>query len=278
MAAHGDAVADPRSARRFNGSAWSGTGGRWLITGSSIALVVMVWYAASEARLVSELFLPHPRHVVEAAWDVLTNGYRGRSLLEHLEASLCRLGAAYLLAVATGVPLGLLSGYCATLQAAVDWMVEFFRPLPPLAYYVLLVIWLGIDDASKIALLYLAALPPIYISSRDGVRGVVEDRLHVARCLGASTYQVFRYVVVPSCLPNIMTGLRVALGFAYTTLVAAEMVAAVSGVGWMVLDAGKFLRSDIVFVGIALMGLTGVVMDRLLRLAEVYVVPWRGKA
>src|SRR5690606_16285025 len=108
-------------------------------------------------------------------------------------------------------------------------------------------------------------------------RGVSEERIQGARSLGASRWQVFRYVLLPSCLPDIFTGMRVSIGFTYTTLVAAEMVAATSGVGWMVLDASKFLRSDIIFMGIIVMGLTGVALDRVIRVAERRLVPWKGK-
>lgn len=247
------------------------------VTASTVIGALLIWYGIAELRLVSDLFVPHPWRVAETAWEILVTGYRGRSLLQHLADSLWRIGVAYVLAAVTATPLGLLSGYVPRVQAAMDWLVEFYRPLPPLSYYVLLVIWLGIDDESKIALLYLAGFAPIYIASLEGVRGVNADRIYVAQCLGATKKQVFFHVILPSCLPDIFTGLRVALGFTYTTLVAAEMVAAVSGVGWMVLDAGKFLRSDVIFVGIFVMGLTGLALDRLVRIVERRVVPWRGK-
>ena len=247
------------------------------ITLLSVTAALLGWYTVAELHLVSELFVPHPRDVLQAGWEVATVGYRGRPLIEHLRDSLWRLMSAYVLAIVTGVPLGLLSGYSSKVQAAVDWAIEFYRPLPPLSYYVVLVIWLGIENESKIALLYLAGFAPIYIASLEGVRNVPNDRIHVARCLGATNWQVFRRVILPSCLPDIFTGLRVALGFTYTTLVAAEMVAAVSGIGWMVLDASKFLRGDVIFFGILVMGLTGILLDRVLRVLDGLIIPWRGK-
>jgi taurine transport system permease protein len=111
-----------------------------------------------------------------------------------------------------------------------------------------------------------------------GVRGVSQERIQAAQSLGASRWQVFRHVIFPSCLPEIFTGMRVSIAFTYTTLVAAEMVAATSGVGWMVLDASKFLRSDVIFVGNIVMGLTGIALDRLIRIVERRVVPWKGRA
>lgn len=257
---------------------WRLLGGRQVITMVSVGTAFLVWYLLAALEVVPPLFVPHPRQVWASFVEILLEGYRGKALWVHLADSMFRLGSAYLLAVVTAIPLGLLSGYSEKVQAALDWMIEFYRPLPPLAYYVLLVIWLGIENGSKIALLYLAAFAPVYIAAVEGVRGTNKERINAILTLGANNWQVFRYVVFPSCLPEIFTGLRVALGVTYSTLVAAEMVAAVSGIGWMVLDAGKFLRSDIIFLGILIMGVTGILLDRLIRALERRCVPWRGKA
>lgn len=249
-----------------------------ILTALTLVSIFLAWYAIARFRLVSELFVPHPASVWEAFMDILTEGYRGETLLRHLADSLYRVIVGFLLAVVTAVPLGLAIGYSSKVQAVFDPLIEFYRPLPPLAYYTLLVIWLGIENESKIALLYLAAFPPLSVSAMAGVKGVAPERIQGAQSLGASRWQVFRYVIFPSCLPDVFTGMRVSIGFTYTTLVAAEMVAATSGVGWMVLDASKFLRSDVVFMGNIVMGLTGIALDRLIRIAERRVVPWKGKA
>jgi len=249
-----------------------------ILTVLTLVSILLAWYAIARFRLVSELFVPHPLSVWQAFVDIATDGYRGGTLLHHLLDSLYRVLAGFSLAVVTAVPLGLAIGYSSKVQAIFDPLIEFYRPLPPLAYYTLLVVWLGIENESKIALLYLAAFPPLSVSAMAGVRGVPAERVQGARCLGASRWQVFRYVIFPSCLPDIFTGMRVSIGFTYTTLVAAEMVAATSGIGWMVLDASKFLRSDVIFMGNIVMGLTGIALDRIIRIAERRVVPWRGKA
>lgn len=249
-----------------------------ILTVLTLLSIFLAWYAVARFRLVSELFVPHPLSVWQAFLDTLREGYRGETLPRHLADSLYRVIVGFLLAVMTAVPLGLAIGYSSKVQAVFDPLIEFYRPLPPLAYYTLLVIWLGIENESKIALLYLAAFPPLSVSAMAGVRGVTSERIQGAQSLGASRWQVFRYVIFPSCLPDIFTGMRVSIGFTYTTLVAAEMVAATSGVGWMVLDASKFLRSDVIFMGNIVMGLTGIALDRLIRLAEARVVPWKGRA
>lgn len=243
----------------------------------SVLVLVSLWYGVTELELVSPLFVPHPMQVWRTFVEVLRNGYRGVPLLSHIWESLVRLGIAYGLSAVIAIPLGLWSGFDTRIRAILDWLVEFYRPLPPLAYYTILVIWLGIDNASKIALLFLAGFAPVYIAAVDGVRNVHPERVQVIQSLGASSWQSFRHVIFPSALPEVFTGLRLSLGFTYTTLVAAEMVAAVSGLGWMVLDASKFLRSDVIFMGIIIMGFTAVGLDRCLRFLEHKCVPWRGK-
>ncbi|HXG04600.1 MAG TPA: ABC transporter permease subunit [Candidatus Binatia bacterium] len=249
----------------------------WLLTVVTLAAVLAVWYGLARFQVVSELFVPHPVAVWQVFTEILVEGYRGGTLLRHLADSLYRVLAGFLLALVTAVPLGLAIGWSPWVRAVFDPLIEFYRPLPPLAYYTLLVIWLGIENESKIALLYLAAFPPLSIAAMAGVRGVAQERVQAAQSLGAKPWQVFRHVIFPSCLPDIFTGMRVSIGFTYTTLVAAEMVAATSGIGWMVLDASKFLRSDVIFMGIIVMGLTGIALDRIIRIVEWRVVPWKGK-
>jgi taurine transport system permease protein len=179
--------------------------------------------------------------------------------------------------IVTAVPLGLAAGYSSKLSAVLSPLVDFYRPLPPLAYYTLLVLWMGIDNSSKFALLYLAGFAPLYVACCAGVRRIKQEYILAAQSLGAGRWQVFRHVILPAALPDVFTGAKTALGVAYTTLVAAEMVAAQSGIGWMVLDASKFLQSDVVFVGIFVMGGTGVLLTWSLSVLENYFVPWRGK-
>lgn len=250
---------------------------RRFISISSVVLITGAWVFLSISGKVPELFVPRPANVLRAFLEILIEGYRGETLLEHLGSSLLRVLSGFFLALLTAVPLGLAMGYNDKIGAFFDPIIEFYRPLPPLAYYTILVLWLGIGDESKIALLYMAAFPPLSISSMSAVRGIRRERILAAKALGARPFQIFLHVIFPSCLPEIFTGIRVAVGFTYTTLVAAEIVAATSGIGWMVLDASKFLRSDIIFMGILVMGLTGILIDRLLRMVEKKIVPWKGK-
>lgn len=249
----------------------------WAITLVSVTIVVAVWVGVTSGGLVRDLFLPGPMDVWDGLRELVDEGYKGRTLLEHMGVSLMRVGVGFMTGAVVGTALGLAMGYWKGIDAAAGPFVEFLRPLPQLAYLILLIIWLGIGETSKITMLFLAALPVSAIAARDGVRNVPPERLLVARALGASKWQVFTGVVVPSALPEVLVGARLAAGIVYGTLIAAEIIAGANGIGWMILDAGRFLRSDYVFAGILMIGLAGVAIDRLLVLLEQRVVHWAGR-
>ncbi|MDC7235364.1 MAG: ABC transporter permease subunit [Spirochaetales bacterium] len=247
------------------------------ISTTSVLTIFIVWYVVAEMKIFPEYFIPAPASVWEAFKEIALTGYRGGTLLQHLGDSLFRVISGFILACFIAIPLGMFMGFNWKIKAVFDPIVEFYRPLPPLAYYTILVIWLGIENESKITLLFLAAFPPLSISAMSAVAAVPMERIHTARSLGAGRLQIFTHVIFPSCLPGIFTGMRVSIGFTYTTLVSSEIVAATSGIGWMVLDAGKFLRGDVMFMGIFVMGITGIILDRLIRIAEKIIIPWKGK-
>lgn len=248
-----------------------------VLTIGTVALILFLWYISTSFGWINAKLIPTPQSVIAAFLDILANGYKNFTLFQHLWASIQRLLLSFVIATVVAIPLGLASGYSSKIRAIFEPIIEFYRPLPPLAYYTLLVLWFGIGNESKIALLFLACFAPIYVSCVAAVIKVKEDYINSAATLGASKMQIFKNVIFPSCLPDIFVGIRTAVGVAYTTLVAAEMVAAQSGLGWMVLDASKYLRSDIIFVGIIIMGITGIFLDQIIRLVERKVVPWKGK-
>jgi taurine transport system permease protein len=250
----------------------------WAIGSAAVLTVLFSWWLVAKLELVKPLFLPTPGSVWDAFVTANTDGYRGFLLWEHVAISLQRVTIAFFLALLIAIPLGMLVAASRTLETIVDPFVNFYRPLPPLAYYTLLVIWFGIGEKSKVLLLLLAAFPPLFIATVQGVRGVRRERIDAARSLGASRLKTLRYVVFPAILPDIFTGMRVAVGFTYTTVVAAEMVAAKTGIGWLVLDASRFLQTSYVFMGIIVMGVTGVLLDALVKAAQRRAVPWLGRA
>jgi taurine transport system permease protein len=158
-----------------------------------------------------------------------------------------------------------------------DPLIEFYRPVPPLAYVPLVIIWMGIGDSGKVLLLFLATFSIIVISARAGVASVAIEKIHAAYSLGASRWQILRHVILINALPEIFTGMRVAMGVCWGTLVAAEMVAATSGVGWMVLNASRYLNTDIVLMGVILMGVVGFTIDMCMRSLEKKLIPWKSK-
>ncbi|UPK75461.1 ABC transporter permease [Nocardioidaceae bacterium SCSIO 66511] len=250
---------------------------RPLISVGAVLAVLLLWWAVTALDLVKPLFMPEPGAVWDAFIRTLTDGYRGHSLLQHLSISLQRVLIGFAIAVVIAVPLGVLAGVSRRLDAVLDPLITFYRVLPPLAYFSLLLIVLGIGEASKVTLLLLAAFPPVFLAVVQGVRSVAKGRIDAARSLGANRRQVMRYVILPSILPELFVGMRVSLGITYTTLVAAEMIAAQMGIGWMVFDAKRYLQTDVVYLGIIIMGITGVVLDGIAKYAQRRIVPWQGK-
>jgi len=240
-------------------------------------VIFVLWTIVTKEGKISSIIFPSPSDVWSSFLDLLKDGYKGYTLWEHLSASLRRLFTAYIIAVAVAIPLGLISGYFERIRAVFEPIIAFIRPLPPLGYYTIIILWMGIGDGSKILLLFLGAFAPIYLSCVSGVTRVKEDYINRARTLGASRRQIFFYVIFPAALSDIFVGLRNAMSCAYATSVAAEMVAAVSGIGWVILDASKYLRSDIIFVGIIIMGITGIMLDKILIGLERKIVFWKGK-
>jgi NitT/TauT family transport system permease protein/taurine transport system permease protein len=158
----------------------------------------------------------------------------------------------------------------------IDPFMQFIRPVPPLAYIPLLVVWMGIGELPKVVLILVGTLPIIIISTASGVRNTPIGRIRVAQCLGASPLQLFFYTILPSALPEIFTGMRVGIGIAWSCLVAAELIAADAGLGWLVQYAGQQLQVGFIFVGIIAIGLLGYAMELVIRLLEKLAVPWKG--
>ncbi|MBP2548964.1 taurine transport system permease protein [Neorhizobium galegae] len=244
---------------------------------TAIALIAL-WWLATELKLVPRLFLPSPAEVLRQFVTIFNDGYAGASLGEHVGASLFRIGLAAALAVLTGIPLGLLMGLNRWAKGVLDTPIEFYWPLPPLSYLPLMIIWLGIGETSKISLLFLAMFAPICLSAQAGVRSVSVERANAAKSLGAKPWQLFIHIVLPSALPEILTGVRIAIGVGWGTLVAAELIASTRGIGFLIMSAAQFLATDVVFVGIAIISLCAFGFSFTLRLLEKILVPWKGKS
>lgn len=249
----------------------------------SLLVFFIVWQLVAVSGIWNQTFVPYPSTGWSAFIDISTTdngvrGYAGYLLWEHLYMTLRRVFVGVVIGVAIGVLLGLLMGTIGWLRRVLEPWLTFLRSLPPLAYFFLLVIWLGIDEAPKITLLALAALPPAAVAATAAVAAAPVALTEAARALGASRTQVIRDVVVPAALPETFTGIRLAVGMAYSSVVAAELFNGIPGIGGMVKDASNYNNTPVVLVGIFAIGISGLVIDGVLRTIERRVVPWRGKA
>jgi len=248
--------------------------GTLLISIATVIALVVLWAAASAYGAVSPVFLPSPLVVANSLYAVAVNGFVDSTLAQHTGASLLRIFAALLAALVIGVPAGLAIGATRLGKGILDPIVEFLRPLPPLAYLPLIIIWAGIGEASKITVIALAMLPPVILSTAAAVKAAPADHINAARSFGASRWQVLIGVILPGALPAILTGTRIALGAGWSTLVAAELVAASRGLGFMIQSAAQFLVTDIVIGGIIVIAAIAFLLELIGRLLERLLVPW----
>lgn len=234
-------------------------------------------FAPAVGLRMARLYLPAPELVLERFVRLNNEGYQDFTLWQHTWKSVSRVLWGFLLGSLIGIPLGYAMGLTNWSRGWFDPIVEFMRPVPPLALIPLMIIWFGIGETSKVILLFLAALWIMIIAARSGVSGVAISKVHAAYSLGASKWQILTKVIVPNSLPEIFTGARVAMGVCWGTVVAAELVAAEVGLGKMIVVASKFQLTDIVLVGIILIGIIGFLIDVGVRALENWLVPWKGK-
>ncbi len=244
----------------------------------SLTVIIAGWFIICQLHIVPPLFWPSPLAVLQKFWLISTEGYRGHTLFGHFLISTYRVLTGFFLGCLLGIPLGIGMGLNRVIRGLFDPIIELYRPVPPLAYIPIIIIWMGIGDSGKIMLLFLATFAIMVISARSGVKSVTIEKIHAAYSLGASRSQVLRHVILVNALPEIFTGMRVSMGVSWATLVAAEMVAATAGLGWMVLNAARYLRTDIVIMGVIVMGIVGYGFDLIMRLVERKLIPWKGKA
>ena len=268
------AAAAPLKTSRFK---VPGEGSSVVISIVTIALLLLLWWSVTALKLIKPLFLPSPAAVWQQFYEYLTGAANDKPLWDHFIASVLRVTVAFWAAFLTAVPVGIAMGMSRVARGIFDPPIEFYRPLPPLAYLPLIIIWFGIDETPKVLLIYLACFAPLALAARSGMKSASQEQINAAYSMGASYGQVIRHVILPSALPDILVGMRIAIGFGWTTLVAAEMVAANVGLGQMVLNASNFLRTDIVIMGIIVIGVVAYLFDMFMRWMETRLVPWKGR-
>lgn len=250
---------------------------KFILSIGSVLSILVLWFLITSLHIIPELFLPSPSAVWHKYSQVSQQGFMKATLWQHLAQSIGRVLTALLAAIVLGVPVGLWMGMNPWVRAVLDPWVELLRPIPPLAYLPLLVIWFGIGESTKIILIFLSILTPIIISSAHGVLSHQHNRERAALSLGATHFQVIRYVILPTALPHILTGIRIGLGVGWSTLVAAELVAADRGIGFMVQSAAQFLITDTVILGIIVIALVAVSFELFLRWLQQQLAPWYGQ-
>lgn len=249
----------------------------------AVAVLLGVWWVISAWGEPDEVIRPSPALVWETFVQLNTvhdgvRGYNDLFLWEHLLVSLGRILLGSLIGVVGGLVLGVVLGTVTPVRVMLEPLVTFVRALPPLAYFSLFVIWFGIDESPKIWLLAVAALPPVAVATAAAVVAAPIGLVESARALGARRLDVVRDVVLLSALPEIVTGIRIAVGIAYSSVVAAETINGLPGIGGMVRDAQRYNNTPVVLVGIIAIGVSGLVIDGLLSAAGRRVAPWRGRA
>jgi len=217
-----------------------------------------------------DVMLPPPTAVFSAALDLIRRGV----LMTHIIDSLYRVLLAVGTACVIGIPLGLAMGWFPRFRRAVDPLLEFIRPIPPLAWIPLSILWFGIGDTQIVYIIFLAAFFPIVLNSMAGARDVDIYLVRASQSLGARPGELFTTVVLPAALPNVFTGVRVGLGIGWMALVAGELVAAPSGLGYLINNARTLFRSDYILLGMVLIGVLGLLLDYGMRRLALLIMPW----
>lgn len=234
-----------------------------------LALFVL-WWLASTLQWVNPYLLPCPESVLVAFWELLDNG----TLFEHIRASLGRSLGGYFMAIVFALPMGYFFAKYESLHIQSRLVLESLRMIPPLSLIPLLILWLGIGEVAKLTIVLLASFFPIYLNAYSGFKQLDYRYGELAQTLNLSTWEKIRHIEFPGALPSVFTGLRLGFGYSWRALVSAELIAASSGLGYLISDASEMARTDQVFVGILMIALLGIVGDVLFQYGLKKIAPW----
>jgi ABC-type nitrate/sulfonate/bicarbonate transport system permease component len=236
---------------------------------------VLLWAWLTRAGgPVPKLFFPSPEEVFDRFLKMWTRPYLGSTLLGHISSSLSIVLAGWVLAGIVGVPLGIAMAWWRKLKWIAFPVFQLIRPVPPLAWIPLTLVWMGIGDAARITVVFIAALVPWLMNSMQSVYSVDKLLIDAGRTLGANDRQILSRVVCRTALPTLVAGARIALGNAWTTLIAAELLAATAGLGYVALNASRMLDTDVLLVAMLLIGILGALLSIMMQLATRFLAPW----
>lgn len=238
-----------------------------LLPFSAFLVLILAWQGVSALQIYSDYLFPPPLAVAKGIIELL----KGGELWQYTRTSMLRFAAGYGSAVIVAVPLGLLLGRCKLLWQALDPLVQVLRPVSPIAWFPLVSLWFGIGNLPAVVIIFIAAFFPVLLSTIAAVKNVSPVYLKVAANFGASRRTILWNVIVPAAFPQIAVGLHIAIGAAWIFLVAGEMLGVRSGLGYLIIDSRNNLRTDLVMVGIVLIGLLGLIIDRIVTYGEKWV-------
>jgi ABC-type nitrate/sulfonate/bicarbonate transport system permease component len=243
----------------------------------TVLVLIVAWTVVTTMFRVSPLVLPSPRAMGDELQVLLRTGYAGKPLAVHVAASLVRSLTGLVAGILLAVPIGLAMGYNRRISAALVPIFGFFRPIPPIAFIPLMILWFGIGELSKILLIFAASFNYTVLTSAAGMRAVPEQLIRKGRNLGLTRWQLFSSVMLPAAMPHIFTGIKTSTAVSWAIVVAAELIAAQEGLGFIIQDAGTFFRITDVFFGIIIIGLIGVSLELAISLIERRTLHWQGK-
>ncbi len=234
-------------------------------------VIVAIWQSFFYLGYVKPITLPPPSMVITTLWDLLRSG----DLTRHVGISIIRVLEGFAIAAFLGLGLGTVIGLSRTMDRLSDLIIQVVKPIPPIAWIPLAILWFGIGEESKVYIIFLGAFFPIIVSTIDGIRQTDHKLVEVAKLLEVPRGKLIRQVVIPGAFPAIMTGLRVGLMVAWMCVVAAELIAASSGIGYLIMDARQLSQSDVVLVGMISIGVIGKIMDSLIKRLETRLITWK---
>jgi NitT/TauT family transport system permease protein len=242
----------------------------WVFAALGLLAPLALWWLVSSSASVDKVFMPGPLDV----YHRLITWYVDDDLMSNIWISVYRVTAGFALSAIIALPLGLMIGTFRPVQAVLEPLTDFIRYMPAVAFIPLVMLWVGIEESSKIAIIFIGTFFQMVLMMAEDVRRVPLAQIEAAQTMGATRGESVRLVIFQSAKPALLDTLRVTMGWAWTYLVVAELVAANSGIGYSILKAQRFLQTDKIFVGILLIGLIGLVMDQLFRLAHRKAFPW----
>lgn len=243
----------------------------------AILLLLVIWYLVSHSSFIKPGYVPTPEELGKTFVDLLRDGYQGQPLYQHIGISLFRTLTGFVLGVIVGVPVGLLAGYSRRAGAMISPIMAFIRPIPPIAFIPMAVLYFGLGELGKIVLIFFVSFNYVQANAQAGAASFPIAWRRAASSLGLTPMQTFTRIVMPGALLQIFTGLKVALALSWAVVVAAELVGAQSGLGFMISDAALLFRIPVVYIGVALIGAIGLLLNFSLNFVEGRIVHWKGR-